>query len=631
MSKDEKGIFEELLDGFTMGMIIDASRDKDGNPDRNKAAAMAMSMGFDSFDDAIELEARIDYETKHGRNKRSSFSERSNPVIPQSQTKHGGNKRSSYLGSYHEYDWRYFCEDGWEYGLDCKDYATEEEYEEALNEAKYGWREYCIDNDYDIDPEEFETEDEYLEMIYACDDAMSEYEDSLVGNEESGEECDDDMLVEKCDEDTLTIPIEITVNISSDEDYEKKKNARHKLITNNKDKVLAIKYLTESGQFLYSKAVKENFTLPISLPDETYCREYELADIICKIAKRDEDLSIKVWSWCVEQFLPYVEWDDYAADDMTNNIIDKLYRFPENYGKTLAHYMEEHSDFRTKIAGSALGVSGNISSVIVSAIQEELFDTAKAIFDICYAKIKDNWKEVIDFINEILWKCKNYDELESIEYFEKELFPIIKKCEQGMVKDEIEDWEKEIANYINNVEESCEKYEFSRRYAWRRKVPDGSMFNLDPRDYSSKEAYMERYEWKKYGWREWYCGRDICGLNVNNYETKEEFQQALDERREELRNKKREQEEEQRAKDTAEILNDKKIYTYCGVMLSNSGRSYSYRTEDTTIKVGDIVCVPVGKENKVVTGTVVSVGQYARIVVPYPVEQTRFIIDVLER
>lgn len=32
--------------------------------------------------------------------------------------------------------WRDFCEDGWEYGVAPEDYDTEEEYEDALEEAK---------------------------------------------------------------------------------------------------------------------------------------------------------------------------------------------------------------------------------------------------------------------------------------------------------------------------------------------------------------------------------------------------------------------------------------------------------------------------------------------------------------
>lgn len=57
-----------------------------------------------------------------------------------------------------------------------------------------------------------------------------------------------------------------------------------------------------------------------------------------------------------------------------------------------------------------------------------------------------------------------------------------------------------------------------------------------------------------------------------------------------------------------------------------SNRAFSYRTEDDTIQIGDIVIVPVGKENEEMEGKVVSVGKYARAEVPYPVEETKFIL-----
>ena len=64
--------------------------------------------------------------------------------------------------------WRDFCEDGSEFDIDPEDYETEEEYEEALAEAKekVAWRDTCEDgSDVLIDPEDYETEDEYNEAL----------------------------------------------------------------------------------------------------------------------------------------------------------------------------------------------------------------------------------------------------------------------------------------------------------------------------------------------------------------------------------------------------------------------------------------------------------------------------------
>lgn len=79
-----------------------------------------------------------------------------------------------------------------------------------------------------------------------------------------------------------------------------------------------------------------------------------------------------------------------------------------------------------------------------------------------------------------------------------------------------------------------------------------------------------------------------------------------------------------------EYENDKTIYTYCGVLLPFSSRPYSFRTEDDSIKIGDTVIVPVGEDKKEMKGKVVSVGQYSRLGVPYPVEKTKMIVRKIE-
>ncbi len=74
-----------------------------------------------------------------------------------------------YNAALHEekYGWRKYCEDGSKYGLDPVNFETEEEYEAALDEEKYGWRKYCADGSkYGLDPVNFETEEEYETALH---------------------------------------------------------------------------------------------------------------------------------------------------------------------------------------------------------------------------------------------------------------------------------------------------------------------------------------------------------------------------------------------------------------------------------------------------------------------------------
>ena len=62
--------------------------------------------------------------------------------------------------------WREFCEDGSDVFIDSEDYETEDEYNEALQEARSAWRDTCEDgSEYGLYPENYETEDEYEEAL----------------------------------------------------------------------------------------------------------------------------------------------------------------------------------------------------------------------------------------------------------------------------------------------------------------------------------------------------------------------------------------------------------------------------------------------------------------------------------
>lgn len=68
-------------------------------------------------------------------------------------------------------------------------------------------------------------------------------------------------------------------------------------------------------------------------------------------------------------------------------------------------------------------------------------------------------------------------------------------------------------------------------------------------------------------------------------------------------------------------------YMYCSVEFESDGKRYHYISDDDTIKVGDRVVVPVGKDNYTSVGIVAEVGFYPEDEVPFPLEKTKYIID----
>ena len=65
-------------------------------------------------------------------------------------------------------------------------------------------------------------------------------------------------------------------------------------------------------------------------------------------------------------------------------------------------------------------------------------------------------------------------------------------------------------------------------------------------------------------------------------------------------------------------------YTYVFVCLRPGAQSYAYRTNDPSIKAGDMVVVPAGNEEKV--GSVTEVRKYKKAEAPFPLEKTKLVI-----
>ena len=84
---------------------------------------------------------------------------------------------------------------------------------------------------------------------------------------------------------------------------------------------------------------------------------------------------------------------------------------------------------------------------------------------------------------------------------------------------------------------------------------------------------------------------------------------------------------------TAEIfvpLNDDQNkpdkYIFCKVQFKGSYKSYTYRAEDETLAVGDVVDVPVGRNNDVAQARIVEIGYFDEEEAPFPIDKIKTII-----
>lgn len=78
--------------------------------------------------------------------------------------------------------------------------------------------------------------------------------------------------------------------------------------------------------------------------------------------------------------------------------------------------------------------------------------------------------------------------------------------------------------------------------------------------------------------------------------------------------------------ETAEVTPRQGKYIFCKVQFKGNYKAYTYRTDDETLAVGDIVDVPVGRNNDVTQARISDIAYYDEYETPQPVDKIKKII-----
>ena len=78
--------------------------------------------------------------------------------------------------------------------------------------------------------------------------------------------------------------------------------------------------------------------------------------------------------------------------------------------------------------------------------------------------------------------------------------------------------------------------------------------------------------------------------------------------------------------DVLNVNNDNEKIILCKVQFKGNYKSYTYRAEDETLAVGDVVDVPVGRNNDVTQAKIVDIGYFDAAEAPCPVDKIKMII-----
>lgn len=505
--------------------------------------------------------------------------------------------------------WRLFCEDGSEYGIDPYDYDSEEEYLDALEEAKLMYD--------DLDGDSEDAGDEVsvtvpigirLEITYPGKEQLEAINPADYPNKRTYRAA---YALCEIEHGNPYIPSDST---------KEKEAERYNFILSGK--CIAAKYLTPYDGFLYPQAIKENFKLPISFEDEDEESKLWFLDIFMELAEEDPALAVNVWAWCVKEFGPYRQY--MKIDPMLYNyIISSVDEYPEEFLDLAIEKLGKDVSFCDALLSRNPEVPFGVASFISRALELGKIETAQVIFTAVALNPVVKGKNIEDFVNSVIAHCSNWEDLEAMEAFKFYILPIIKKMNDKRIQRLLPKITDQVNQYIASVESSSEKYQYSRGFAWRTKYTDDG-YDIDPLDYKTEEEYQSAVYEEKYGWRRWHREASRYDLDVNDFETEEEYEEALHQKQAEAQAARQRERSVPAYDPLAET--DKTIYNFCTVMFPASRQPYHYLTGDIDVKIGDQVVVSVGPEKKEVVGTVVATSQHLRLTAPFPVDKAKRII-----
>ena len=537
-----------------------------------------------------------------------------------------------------------------------------DEYEEEFNSALVDgenvendeWRLYADENNYGVDPYDYDTEEEYLSAVEEAETDESDGDKSTT-------------------EGSINVPIKLNFSVEfpalddfdsiKESDFpnkrlynaavyklklkkgfiigvdKKTKENEHKrcdFILQHHDNCLAANYLsTQFGEFLYTQAVKEHFNLPFSVPDEDEDVITPISDLFRQIHKNCKEQLFPIWNWLVEQFVPFMEYSSDNGYSLSSDLISNGDFIDDAFLNELADYIAKNKDFGKSIISLSPSLDNEYGTLFAILLKKNFTEFTTALFKICADKKIDS-SNITAVIYGLMEGCSNYEELETMERFEQNIFPIVKGINNRDVQKNISAWEEEIKDYYSYCEENCEQYQFTRNNSWRNKYKnDAEALGLSVTDYDAEDAFLIDYNEEKYGWRGNYSTDDTYGLNPSDFETEEELTEAIEniiEQGEKQSEEKYDNAEANIASESCEnddisnVFNDNTIYTYIGVMFPYASHPYHYLTDDNSIEIGDSVIVPVGIDNKEMAAKVVSVEKHLRVSAPFPVEKTKKVI-----
>ena len=209
---------------------------------------------------------------------------------------------------------------------------------------------------------------------------------------------------------------------------------------------VAARYLTINRGFLYAQAVKENFQLPIEVPDEDEEPVTSLEDLFLDLAEEDPALAVRVWAWIIREFGPYPQYMDGVWMPF-NGLLHITDQFPPAFQELALEELCQNSDFRRGLLETSPEFP-DVDAYIAYALSHGREDQAATLLKsalknphgkgVLYEKlVKDMMSHMIEDRDPEPW-----------EALERTVFPILEGFPDKRTQRLLPQWKEEVVQRI---------------------------------------------------------------------------------------------------------------------------------------------------------------------------------------
>ena len=286
--------------------------------------------------------------------------------------------------------------------------------------------------EYGIDPDDYATREDYLDAV----------------REARRGDCE-----ETSDSHSLGLAISVRLEPCCQEDeshfsYLEEKRWIQNFINNGQ--CIASKYLTEDRVFLYVKAIKDYFKLPFDIPsDENFLRT-GFETVLQALVEYNPEYAIQIWEWCLDTFMSYIEYADYK-NDLTNGILIDMGNFPEVFPEQIVSHMIGNPEFVEKLILNCTDTLWCVDEFVYLSLCKGATEVAKRIMEYAFANPHTDVHDKMRFIDDCIDRCSNWETVEEMKLFEQNIFPIVLAETDAKIRKKISSWQEEMEDYIEQM------------------------------------------------------------------------------------------------------------------------------------------------------------------------------------